>query len=55
VLELAHAADPGLDPDDIADAGRYLDRLDDTRFAKYGLGAVEVAALRERLAGWPRQ
>ena len=51
VLELAHAADPALDPDDIADAGRYLDRLDDSRFAVYG---VDAAAVRERLTAWPR-
>jgi predicted nucleotidyltransferase component of viral defense system len=51
VLELAHAADPALDPDDIADAGRYLDRLDDTRFAVYG---VDPAQVRERLTAWPR-
>ena len=51
VLELAHAADPALDPDDIAEAGRYLDRLDDARFAVYG---VDPAPIRERLRVWPR-
>jgi predicted nucleotidyltransferase component of viral defense system len=51
VLELAHAADPALDPDDVADAGRYLDRLDDSRFAVYGVDAAQV---RERLVHWPR-
>jgi predicted nucleotidyltransferase component of viral defense system len=51
VLELAHAADPALDPDDVADAGRYLDRLDDSRFAVYGVDAAQV---RRRLTGWPR-
>jgi hypothetical protein len=51
VLELAHAADPALDPDDVADAGRYLDRLDDSRFAVYGVNAAQV---RERLVNWPR-
>ena len=54
IMELAHAADPALDPADIADAGRYLDRLDDARFAVYGLSAEQVRALRERLAAWPR-
>ncbi|MEU4427768.1 nucleotidyl transferase AbiEii/AbiGii toxin family protein [Actinoplanes sp. NPDC024001] len=54
VLELAHAADPSLDPEEVADAGRYLDRLDDRRFALYGLDAAAIAELRERLAGWPR-
>lgn len=55
VLELAHAADPALDPEDIADAGRYLDRLDDVRFTLYGLDAGQIARLRERLAPWPRR
>jgi hypothetical protein len=54
VLELAHAADPALDPEDVADAGRYLDGLDDVRFTLYGLGAEQIRRLRERLAQWPR-
>ena len=54
MLELAHTADPALDPADVADAGRYLDRLDDVRFARYGLDRAEIARLRERLAPWPR-
>ena len=55
VLELAHAADPALDPEDVADAGRYLDRLDDARFALYGLTKSDISGLRNRLSGWPRQ
>lgn len=51
VLELAHAADPALDPEDIAEAGRYLDRLDDARFALYG---VDPGPIRARLVVWPR-
>jgi hypothetical protein len=54
VLELAHAADPALDPEDVADAGRYLDRLDDARFALYGLSPRQIADLRQRLSVWPR-
>lgn len=54
VLELAAAADPALDPADVADAGRYLDRIDDARFALYGLDAPAIAELRRRLADWPR-
>ena len=54
VLELARRADPAIDPADVADAGRYLDRLDDSRFARYGMGAPEIAELRYRLAPWPR-
>ncbi|GAA2632411.1 nucleotidyl transferase AbiEii/AbiGii toxin family protein [Paractinoplanes durhamensis] len=54
ILELAHAVDPALDPADIADAGRYLDRLDDARFTLYGLDAPQITELRARLAAWPR-
>ncbi|SRR6266508_1058447 len=32
LLALAGQQDPGLEPDDIVEAGRYLDRLDDARF-----------------------
>jgi Nucleotidyl transferase AbiEii toxin, Type IV TA system len=54
VLELAVAADPAIEPADLADAGRYLDQLEDSRFAVYGLGPAEVATLREALRDWPR-
>ena len=54
ILELAHAADPALEPADIADAGRYLDRLDDARFVLYGMSREQIGQLRERLAEWPR-
>ncbi|MEV6851514.1 nucleotidyl transferase AbiEii/AbiGii toxin family protein [Actinoplanes sp. NPDC051411] len=54
VLELAHAADPALDPADIADAGRYLDRLDNARFGLYGLKKNDIELLRHRLRDWPR-
>jgi hypothetical protein len=54
VLELAHAADPALDPEDIADAGRYLDRLDDARFLLYGMKTRDIERLRDRLKDWPR-
>jgi hypothetical protein len=54
ILALARTADPALDPEDIADAGRYLDRLDDARFALYGLTPDHIATLRQRLANWPR-
>jgi hypothetical protein len=51
VLELARAADPALDPSDVAEAGRYLDRLDDRRFSLYG---VDAATIRAKLTHWPR-
>jgi hypothetical protein len=54
ILQLAHDYDPALDPQDIADAGHYLDRLDDARFAVYGLTPAQVTALRRTLDSWPR-
>lgn len=54
VLELAHALDDTLEEEDIADAGRYLDRLDDARFSVYGLSEDDVMRLRSRLSEWPR-
>ncbi|MBL7257884.1 nucleotidyl transferase AbiEii/AbiGii toxin family protein [Paractinoplanes lichenicola] len=54
LLELARRADPALDPEDIADAGRYLDRLHDARFTLYGLSKEQIAELRQSLAQWPR-
>ncbi len=55
LLALAGQQDPGLEPDDIVEAGRYLDRLDDARFTYYGLSPDQIAALRRVLAAWPRQ
>ncbi|MEV6931088.1 nucleotidyl transferase AbiEii/AbiGii toxin family protein [Dactylosporangium sp. NPDC051485] len=54
LLELARRQDPALEHEDVVAAGRYLDRLDDGRFAFYGLDAGRIAALRERLRDWPR-
>ncbi|MFI6760971.1 nucleotidyl transferase AbiEii/AbiGii toxin family protein [Micromonospora sp. NPDC050417] len=54
LLTLAHGYDPALDPDDVRAAGRYLDRLPDQRFARYGLTTDEVRVVHQRLADWPR-
>ena len=54
LLDLAHRQDPGLEPTDILEAGRFLDRLHDNRFTYYGLSADEIASLRRQLAAWPR-
>ncbi|SCL72420.1 nucleotidyl transferase AbiEii/AbiGii toxin family protein [Micromonospora peucetia] len=54
LLELARQLDPALDEVDVRAAGRYLDRLPDRRFARYGLAPDAVAHLRARLAPWPR-
>jgi hypothetical protein len=54
LLDLARRQDPGLEPTDILEAGRFLDRLDDNRFTYYGLSADQIASLRRQLAAWPR-
>ena len=54
ILELARAGDPSITDDDVSDAGRYLDRLDDARFAVYGLSPGRIAGLRRTPAVWPR-
>ncbi|WP_433384670.1 nucleotidyl transferase AbiEii/AbiGii toxin family protein [Actinoplanes sp. CA-142083] len=54
ILDLARAVDPAIEQADIADAGRYLDRIDDARFALYGMDAPQIAELRGRLKAWPR-
>ncbi|MEV4483925.1 nucleotidyl transferase AbiEii/AbiGii toxin family protein [Micromonospora coxensis] len=54
LLELARQVDPALDESDVREAGRYLDRVADRRFTRYGLDATQVAQLRRRLAAWPR-
>ncbi|PZG09060.1 hypothetical protein C1I95_29410 [Micromonospora craterilacus] len=54
LLDLARQLDPALDDEDIRAAGRYLDRIPDRRFARYGLGPADIAQVRRQLAGWPR-
>jgi hypothetical protein len=54
LLDLARRHDPGLEPEDIDAVGHYLDRLNDDRFARYGLDAAQVANVRAALAVWPR-
>jgi hypothetical protein len=50
----AHRLDPGLEQDDIDAVGHYLGRLNDDRFARYGLGKGAVATVRKAMAVWPR-
>ncbi|MEU3458123.1 nucleotidyl transferase AbiEii/AbiGii toxin family protein [Micromonospora sp. NPDC006766] len=54
LLELARQVDPALDLADVRAAGRYLDRVSDRRFTRYGLDADQVAEVRRRMAAWPR-
>lgn len=55
LMDFARRADPGLTPEDFADAGTRLDRLSDVRFADAGLSSADVATIRERFAAWPRE
>jgi hypothetical protein len=54
LITLARRLDPGLTAQDFAEAGQRLDQIDDSAFARYGLGPNEVAVLRARFAIWPR-
>ncbi|TDB81181.1 nucleotidyl transferase AbiEii/AbiGii toxin family protein [Micromonospora sp. KC721] len=54
VLGLARQVDPALEDSDVREAGRYLDRVSDRRFSRYGLDAGQIARMRDRFAGWPR-
>jgi hypothetical protein len=55
LLELARERDPDLDAADFADAGLYLDRVDDTVLAAVLAGTGRTPAwVRQQLTGWPR-
>jgi len=54
LLRLAHEYDPAIEPADVHAAGRYLDRLPDQRFARYGRTPEQVRQIRAKLADWPR-
>jgi hypothetical protein len=55
LIGFARRLDPGLQAEDFADAGRRLDRTSDEAFADLGLTAQDIATLRQRFTGWPRQ
>ena len=52
LCELAETVDAGFDRAIFADMLRHIDRFDDEEFTQYGLPAVDVPALRERVAHW---
>ncbi|MEV2242355.1 nucleotidyl transferase AbiEii/AbiGii toxin family protein [Micromonospora sp. NPDC049891] len=54
LLDLARQLDPALDDEDVRAAGRYLDRIPDGRFTRYGLGPADIVQVRRQLAHWPR-
>ena len=54
MIGFARRLDPGLTDQDFADAGQRLDQWGDGVFAPFGLSSLDIAALRERFADWPR-
>jgi hypothetical protein len=54
LIALARRRDPGLDDRDFSAAGRELDRMPESAFTHYGLGAADIAAVREAFRDWPR-
>ena len=54
LLRMARQVDPALEDEDVARAGRRLDRTPDRAFAPYRLEPADVGRLRARFAGWPR-
>jgi hypothetical protein len=54
IIGFARRLDPGLTDRDFAEAAERLDQWGDGVFASFGLGAGEIAELRQRFAAWPR-
>lgn len=54
LIGFARRLDPGLSPQEFADAGRRLDRLPDQRWTDLGFSSVQVTQMRERFTAWPR-
>jgi hypothetical protein len=55
LISFGRRLDPGLEGRDFAEAGSRLDLMPDQAFTHLGLTGRDVATLRERFAGWPRQ
>jgi hypothetical protein len=54
LIRFARRLEPGLLPQEFADAGRRLDLMADSRFARLGLRRAAIARIRKRFADWPR-
>lgn len=55
IIRLAMERDPGLEPEDWAEAMDWLDnRMTDEHLASYCSGGLTPASVRTALAGWPR-
>ncbi len=55
VIRFARRLEPGLRPEEFADAGRRLGQMPDRHFARLGLRPSAIRLLRRRFADWPRQ
>lgn len=54
LIGFARRLEPALRPGEFADAGRRLDGMADSRFARMGLPPAAIALIRNRFADWPR-
>ena len=54
LIALARRLDPGLTPQEFADAGQRLDQLRDQRWTDLGFSQDQVTRMREQFTGWPR-
>jgi hypothetical protein len=56
LTELGRRSDPALSDEELTDALRRLDRLDDSVFAElYDCTPEQITEIRERFAAWPRR
>ena len=54
LIGFARRLDPGLTPEEFADAGRRLDQLGDQRWTGLGFSPRQVTQMREQFTAWPR-
>ncbi|MGH8919893.1 MAG: hypothetical protein ACRD0H_16445, partial [Actinomycetes bacterium] len=54
LIGFARRLDPGLDSRDFADVASRLDRMPDRAFVPAGLSPQDIATMRDRFTGWPR-
>jgi predicted nucleotidyltransferase component of viral defense system len=54
LIGFARRLEPALRPEEFADAGRRLDEMADSRFARMRLSPAAIALIRKRFADWPR-
>jgi hypothetical protein len=54
LIAFARRLDPGLTPQEFADAGQRLDHLGDQRWTDLGFSPAQVAQMRKQFTRWPR-